>query len=76
MKESIKWRPRRTIMFCLWDAEEFGLIGSTEWVEEFMKPLQQRAIAVINVDNINGDTSLSIKAVPLLYRVIVNAAAK
>ncbi|VDK79354.1 unnamed protein product [Onchocerca ochengi] len=49
---------------------------STEWVEEFMKPLQQRAIAVINVDNINGDTSLSVKAVPLLYRVIVNAAAK
>ncbi|KAM3728739.1 Glutamate carboxypeptidase [Dirofilaria immitis] len=76
MKKSTKWRPRRTIMFCLWDAEEFGLIGSTEWVEEFMKPLQQRAIAVINVDNINGDTSLSVKAVPLLYRVIVNAAAK
>ncbi|MCP9257438.1 Glutamate carboxypeptidase 2-like protein [Dirofilaria immitis] len=51
-------------------------LRSTEWVEEFMKPLQQRAIAVINVDNINGDTSLSVKAVPLLYRVIVNAAAK
>uniref|UniRef100_A0A8R1XT94 Peptidase M28 domain-containing protein n=1 Tax=Onchocerca volvulus TaxID=6282 RepID=A0A8R1XT94_ONCVO len=93
MKKLTKWRPRRTIMFCLWDAEEFGLVGKdfllsffvdyfkishicTEWVEEFMKPLQQRAIAVINVDNINGDTSLSVKAVPLLYRVIVNAAAK
>ncbi|VDM99212.1 unnamed protein product [Thelazia callipaeda] len=73
------WRARRTIMFCSWDAEEFGLIGtesSTEWVEELMKPLQQRAVAVINVDNISGNTSLSVKAVPLLYRVIVNAAAK
>ncbi|RXG67844.1 N-acetylated-alpha-linked acidic dipeptidase-like protein [Armadillidium vulgare] len=27
------WRPRRTIIFCSWGAEEFGLIGSTEWVE-------------------------------------------
>uniref|UniRef100_A0A915PWL7 Peptidase M28 domain-containing protein n=1 Tax=Setaria digitata TaxID=48799 RepID=A0A915PWL7_9BILA len=78
MKELTKWRPRRTIMFCLWDAEEFGLIGkrSTEWVEEFMKPLEQRAVALINVDNINGDTLLSVKAVPLLYRIIVNAASK
>ncbi|VDK67579.1 unnamed protein product, partial [Anisakis simplex] len=70
------WRPRRTIMFCQWDAEEFGLIGSTEWVEELMKPLQQRAVALINVDNINGNTSLSVKAVPLLYRALVDAAAK
>jgi len=27
------WRPRRTIVFCSWGAEEYGLIGSTEWVE-------------------------------------------
>ena len=27
------WKPRRTVMFCSWAAEEFGLIGSTEWVE-------------------------------------------
>ena len=28
-----KWRPRRTIIFCSWGAEEYGLVGSTEWVE-------------------------------------------
>ena len=28
------WRPKRTIVFCSWDAEEEGLIGSTEWVEQ------------------------------------------
>lgn len=28
-----KWRPRRTIIFCSWGAEEYGLIGSTEWIE-------------------------------------------
>jgi len=27
------WKPRRTIVFCSWGAEEHGLIGSTEWVE-------------------------------------------
>ena len=30
-----KWRPRRTIIFCSWGAEEYGLIGSTEWIEVF-----------------------------------------
>ncbi|KAK0400769.1 hypothetical protein QR680_015440 [Steinernema hermaphroditum] len=70
------WRPRRSLVFCQWDAEEFGLIGSTEYVEEFLKPLQQRAVAMINVDNINGNNTLSIKAVPLLYESVVDAAGK
>ncbi|KAI6244033.1 hypothetical protein M3Y99_00072500 [Aphelenchoides fujianensis] len=48
------WRPRRSLVFCAFDAEEFGLIGSTEYVEEMLKTLQQRAVAVLNVDNING----------------------
>ena len=29
----LDWRPGRTITLCSWDAEEYGLIGSTEWVE-------------------------------------------
>ena len=29
------WKPRRTIILCSWDAEEYGLIGSTEWAEEY-----------------------------------------
>uniref|UniRef100_H2Z2R7 glutamate carboxypeptidase II n=1 Tax=Ciona savignyi TaxID=51511 RepID=H2Z2R7_CIOSA len=44
------WRPRRTLVFCSWGAEEYGLIGSTEWVEEFQKQLLFRAVAYINVD--------------------------
>lgn len=33
--EAVKngWRPRRSIVFCSWGAEEYGLVGSTEWVE-------------------------------------------
>ena len=43
------WRPKRTIVFCSWDAEEEGLIGSTEWVEQQGRILD-RAVAYFNVD--------------------------
>ncbi|XP_013925074.1 PREDICTED: putative N-acetylated-alpha-linked acidic dipeptidase [Thamnophis sirtalis] len=53
------WRPRRTIIFASWDAEEFGLMGSTEWAEENVKILQERAVAYINADSsIEGKTHL------------------
>ncbi|KAK3161892.1 hypothetical protein QOZ80_1BG0082780 [Eleusine coracana subsp. coracana] len=44
------WRPRRTIIFCSWDAEEYGLTGSTEWVEENRDILSSRAVAYLNID--------------------------
>ncbi|MEZ5351440.1 MAG: M28 family peptidase [Bryobacteraceae bacterium] len=44
------WRPRRTLMFALWDAEEFGLIGSTEWVEKHLPELRGKVVAYINSD--------------------------
>ena len=44
------WKPRRTIVFGFWDAEEFGLIGSTEFAEEFADELREKAIAYINSD--------------------------
>uniref|UniRef100_A0A0N5BHI1 PA domain-containing protein n=1 Tax=Strongyloides papillosus TaxID=174720 RepID=A0A0N5BHI1_STREA len=70
------WVPRRSIVFCAWDAEEYGLIGSTEFVEEYMKLLQNKALVYLNVDNINGNNTLLVKTVPLLYRSIVDAAKK
>uniref|UniRef100_A0A452HX56 Aminopeptidase NAALADL1 n=1 Tax=Gopherus agassizii TaxID=38772 RepID=A0A452HX56_9SAUR len=45
-----KWRPRRSIIFGSWGAEEFGLIGSTEYTEEFYSKLRERSVAYINVD--------------------------
>uniref|UniRef100_A0AAY4DEH0 glutamate carboxypeptidase II n=1 Tax=Denticeps clupeoides TaxID=299321 RepID=A0AAY4DEH0_9TELE len=45
------WKPRRTLVFASWDAEEFGLLGSTEWAEENAKILQERAVAYINADS-------------------------
>ena len=46
-------RPRRTLVYCAWDAEEPGLIGSTEWVEHHKAELQRKAVAYINTDG-NG----------------------
>lgn len=44
------WRPRRSLLFCSWGAEEFNLLGSTEWVEEMSKILHTRAIAYVNIN--------------------------
>jgi N-acetylated-alpha-linked acidic dipeptidase len=44
------WRPSRSIDFAFWDAEEFGLIGSTEYVEEFRAMLQEQLILYVNTD--------------------------
>src|SRR5881409_3087177 len=42
------WRPRRSIVLASWDAEEYGLIGSTEWVEDRLASLQANAVAYVN----------------------------
>jgi N-acetylated-alpha-linked acidic dipeptidase len=47
-------RPARTIIFATWDAEEWGLIGSTEWVEEMADSLGVHAVAYVNEDDITN----------------------
>ncbi|XP_020040135.1 N-acetylated-alpha-linked acidic dipeptidase 2 isoform X2 [Castor canadensis] len=65
------WRPRRTIIFASWDAEEFGLLGSTEWAEENVKILQERSVAYINSDSsIEGNYTLRVDCTPLLYQLV------
>ncbi|KAI8184528.1 putative glutamate carboxypeptidase [Colletotrichum sp. SAR 10_86] len=44
------WKPRRTIILGSWDAEEFGLQGSTEWVETHLPWLVTNAVAYLNLD--------------------------
>lgn len=46
-------KPQRTIVYCAWDGEEPGLLGSTEWVEQHAGELQQKAALYINSDG-NG----------------------
>ncbi len=52
-------KPKRTLVYCAWDAEEPGLIGSTEWVEDHIQELQQKAVTYINTDG-NGRGFLNV----------------
>ncbi|MBC9933747.1 transferrin receptor-like dimerization domain-containing protein [Chitinophaga qingshengii] len=47
------FKPRRTLVYCAWDGEEPGLLGSTEWVEDHAAELQEKAVVYINSDG-NG----------------------
>jgi N-acetylated-alpha-linked acidic dipeptidase len=47
------WKPKRTIVYCSWDGEEPGLVGSTEFAETHDKELQQKAVVYVNSDS-NG----------------------
>jgi N-acetylated-alpha-linked acidic dipeptidase len=69
------WRPRRTIIFGSWDAEEHGLIGSTEWAEEFANELKEKAVAYINMDSAVSGASFGASSVPSLWK-LVRAAAR
>jgi N-acetylated-alpha-linked acidic dipeptidase len=65
------WRPRRTIVFCSWDAEEEGLVGSTEWVEQQGRTLDH-AVAYFNIDVGVSGPDFSASAVPSLKEFIRN----
>uniref|UniRef100_A0A8C6YP64 glutamate carboxypeptidase II n=1 Tax=Nothoprocta perdicaria TaxID=30464 RepID=A0A8C6YP64_NOTPE len=60
------WRPKRTIIFASWDAEEFGLLGSTEWAEVNKDYLLQ-------ADTVSsGNYTLRVDCTPLLYKLVYN----
>ncbi|GAV84345.1 PA domain-containing protein/TFR_dimer domain-containing protein/Peptidase_M28 domain-containing protein [Cephalotus follicularis] len=67
------WKPRRTIVFCNWDAEEYGLIGSTEWVEENREMLTSRAVAYLNVDSAVSGAEFHASATPQLDELLKQA---
>ena len=60
------WKPRRTLVFASWDAEEFTLTGSTEWGELEAERLQAGALAYLNVDSSSSGHNFTAAAVPAL----------
>lgn len=67
--------PRRTIKFCAWGAEEFGIIGSSEWAEGNADALTRNAVAYINLDMAAMGPDFGSAASPSLRQVVWDAAA-
>jgi N-acetylated-alpha-linked acidic dipeptidase len=67
------WKPKRRIVFCSWDAEEEGLIGSTEWAEDHANHLAH-AVAYFNTDVGVSGPNFQASAVPSLKEFIRNVA--
>ncbi|KAG7095262.1 hypothetical protein E1B28_006035 [Marasmius oreades] len=68
------WKPLRTVVFASWDAEEYGLVGSTEWGEDFSEFISRHAVAYLNVDVGASGSTFHAEASPLLAHVIRRAA--
>jgi N-acetylated-alpha-linked acidic dipeptidase len=68
------WKPRRTIVYASWDAEEYGLVGSTEWAEEHAKEVDEKAVLMLNVDSAVSGRELEMSGVPSLRDLTLDAA--
>lgn len=64
------YKPRRTVVFASWDAEEFTLTGSTEWGEGNHEHLKKNLIAYLNVDSSASGKNFSVQAIPCLFPLI------
>lgn len=71
-KEGMK--PSRSIMIAHWDAEEHGVIGSTEWVEQFRDQLNAKAVAYINLDAAVSGRNFGASSSPTLKKLIMESA--
>jgi len=69
------WKPRRTIVYASWDAEEYGLVGSTEWAEQFADELDRKAALMLNVDVAVSGPDMRLSGVPSLRDLLLESAA-
>jgi N-acetylated-alpha-linked acidic dipeptidase len=68
------WTPRRTLLLASWDAEEYGLVGSSEWVEDRLPALQANAVAYVNLDSAVTGPDLDVDGIPSLRDLVVEVA--
>lgn len=64
------WQPDRTLVFATWDAEEWGLVGSTEWVEEHLAELRAGGVAYMNMDSVASGPNFGASCTPGLTAVL------
>ncbi|HEV3122751.1 MAG TPA: transferrin receptor-like dimerization domain-containing protein, partial [Isosphaeraceae bacterium] len=74
--EAVKggWKPRRTLVYASWDAEEYGLVGSTEWAEHHAQELDTKAVMLLNVDSAVAGPDLDLDGVPSLRDLVLECA--
>ncbi|KAI9686466.1 MAG: hypothetical protein M1820_010612 [Bogoriella megaspora] len=70
------WKPRRTIVLASWDAEEYGLVGSTEWVEEYVNWLTESAVSYLNIDVGVSGPRPELSATPELHSIAIETMKK
>ncbi|KAG2156266.1 hypothetical protein DEU56DRAFT_766277 [Suillus clintonianus] len=68
------WKPLRTILITSWDGEEFGLIGSTEWGEDFSEWIKDHVVAYVNMDTSASGSRLKTAGSPLLAHLLRETA--
>lgn len=67
-------KPKRTIKICHWDAEEHGVIGSAEWVEQMRDELSAKAVAYMNYDAAVSGKIFGGSASPSLKKLLIEAS--
>jgi N-acetylated-alpha-linked acidic dipeptidase len=67
-------RPKRTLVICSWDGEEYALTGSTEWGEQYADELKQKAVAYLNVDEATSGKDFAADAVGSLAPLLVEVS--
>lgn len=70
------WKPLRSVLLASWDAEEYGLIGSTEFAEDFGDWLQDNAVAYLNLDSSVAGQHFHAAASPSLAGLIKKSAQR
>ncbi len=68
------WKPRRTLLYASWDAEEYGLVGSTEWAEQNSSSINEKAVLLLNVDSAVSGPEFGASGVPSLRELVLDAA--
>ena len=67
------WKPKRSLVYASWDAEEYGLVGSTEWAVEHAKELDERVTLLLNVDSAVSGPEIDLDGTPSLRDFLVES---
>ena len=70
------YAPKRSILIGHWDAEEHGVIGSTEWVEQMRDQLNAKGVVYMNFDGGVSGKNFNASAAPTLKKLLIEASKK